>query len=135
MAVPPRSTPATTSTVFVLFFDVDVAQLSRIWGERPTTSSIEISSNRLGPLIRQKKKEETSHLPGAHCSLQILMRNHIKCHSRSGGSDVHKGDGAFQSVMPGLVEQVTQSDDADSLPSKVHRESRGTPGKNTRNRI
>lgn len=51
------------------------------------------------------------------------------------GSDVHKGNSAFQFVMPGLVEQVTHSDDADSLPSKVHRETRGAPGKNTRNRI
>jgi hypothetical protein len=63
------------------------------------------------------------------------MMSDIKGHSHRRRPDVHKGDCAFQFVVPGFVEQVTQSDDADGLPGKVDSQARGAPGKDTRNRI
>ena len=55
----------------------------------------------------------------------------VECHSSGRGADVRHGYEAFQFVMPGLVEEVAESDHACRLTSEVHGKHRSTAGEDS----
>ena len=71
----------------------------------------------------------------ANRAIESLMGNGVKRHSRGRRSNVQHGDRALKFVMSGLVEEVTESDDADSLSGEVHRQTRRAAGKDTGDRV
>ena len=61
--------------------------------------------------------------------------NKVVRHGSRRGTDVRQRYEAFQFVMSGLVEEITESHHASGLTSKVHRQHRSTAGEDSSYRV